>query len=282
MIKATDKRWNSPTTLYIARRLREIADGRQIAVLDMGCGDGTTLAYLFDYGYDLYGYDLIFYEDHYAETRRKKLVPYFGDLYDEHIKTTRSEREVPFDDNSFDVVYANQVFEHVRFLDKAISECARVLKPGGVFLTNFPLATYPIEGHCKIPFAHWMPPGALRVRYLQLYCALGVFKKEGRSALETAIDLDRWLREETYYRFMNEVASVSQYYFESCEIETDALIRAKIDLMMAGKGTGGSRLAALMQLLDGGKLHSCVTHLYNAAFCMRNPTKDAALQSMGW
>lgn len=282
MIKATEKRWNSPTTLYIARRLQEIADGRQISVLDMGCGDGRTLEYLLDYGHDLYGYELTFYEDHYDEARRKRLLPHFGDSYDERIKITKSEREIPFDDDSFDVIYANQVFEHVRFFDKMVFEAARALRPGGVFLTIFPLATYPVEAHSRIPFAHWLPPGGLRVRYLQLCCALGLYTKEGQSALETAIDLDRWLRDETYYRFMNEVGSVSKYYFESCEIETGALIRAKIDLMMAGKETGGTKLGALAQLLDSDKFRSCVTHLYNATFCMRNPRKDKGIQSRGW
>ena len=286
MIEAADKQWNSATTLYIARRLQEIAGGRRIAVLDVGCGDGKVLEYLFDYGYDLYGYDLAQYEDIYDEARRKQLVPSFGDSYDEHIKVTKSEREIPFDDNAFDVVYANQVFEHVRFFDKMMFECARVLKPGGVLLINFPLATYPIEGHYKIPFAHWLPPGILRVRYLQLYAALGLFKgkesRKGLSALETAINLDRHLREEMYYRFMNEVGSVSRYYFESCEVETGAFVRAKIDMLIAGKRTGGAKLGALMQLADGSTLHSCITHLYNAAFCMRNPRKDEDLGSLGW
>jgi SAM-dependent methyltransferase len=283
MIKATDKGWDSATTLYVARRLQEIAGGQRIAVLDMGCGDGRILEYLLDYGYELYGYDLIHYEDQYDETRRKRLVPYFGDSYDEHIKVTESERAIPFDDDSFDVVYANQVFEHVRFFDKMIFECARVLKPGGILLANFPVATYPIEGHLKIPFAHWIPPGTPRVRYLQLCCALGLFrKKKGYSALETALDLDRYLREETYYRFMNEIMSVSKHYFEACELETDAFVRAKIDLLMAGKGTGGAKLGVFMQLIDGDKLHSCITHLLNAAFCMRNPIKDETIQGTGW
>ena len=118
MIEAADKQWNSATTLYIARRLQEIAGGRRIAVLDVGCGDGKVLEYLFDYGYDLYGYDLAQYEDIYDEARRKRLIPYFGDSYGEHIKVTKSEREIPFDDNAFDLVYANQVFEDVRFFDK--------------------------------------------------------------------------------------------------------------------------------------------------------------------
>lgn len=43
MVQDTDQDWNSATTLYIARRLEEIALGRRIRVLDMGCGEGTTL-----------------------------------------------------------------------------------------------------------------------------------------------------------------------------------------------------------------------------------------------
>jgi SAM-dependent methyltransferase len=248
----------------------------------MGCGEGMTLSYLLDYGYDLYGYDLIQYEDRYHEARQKRLSPYFGDSYDEHIKVTRSERTIPFEGNSFDVVYANQVFEHVRFLDKMIFECARVLRPGGVLLTNFPLATYPVEGHLKIPFAHWVPPGTSRVRYLQPWCALGWLKKKGHSALEVAVRQDKYLREETFYRFINEVASVSEYYFESCEVETGAFVRAKIDLLMADEGTGGAKLGALMRLIEGNKLYSCMTYLFNAAFCMRNPRKDENFQSGPW
>ena len=100
--------------------------------------------------------------------------------------------------------------------------------------------------------------------------------------METAIDLDRWLQEETYYRFMSEVASVSKHYFGSCELETGALVRAKTDLLMAGKGVGGAKLGALVRLVENDKFYSCVTHLYNAAFCMRNPRKDENLQSTGW
>jgi len=281
MIKALDKQWDSTMALYIARRLQEIAGGQRIAVLDVGCGAGGMLEYLLGYGYDLYGYDLVALKDEWHKTRRKKLAPYFGASYDEHIKVTRSEREIPFEDNFFDVVYANQVFEHVRFLDKMISECARVLRPGGIFLTTFPLATSPVEGHVKVPFAHWIPPGKLRVRYLQSCLALGLhgaLAEKKDSGLETAIFQDRYLREETYYRFMNEAVSVSKYYFEACTIETEALIRAKIDLLTANDKTSKAWLGSLLQFVDGDKLRWLVTNFYNAAFCMSNPRKDVNLQ----
>lgn len=41
------------------------------------------------------------------------------------------EREWPFAENSFDVVHANQVIEHVKRLDHFVSEIARVLRPRG-------------------------------------------------------------------------------------------------------------------------------------------------------
>jgi SAM-dependent methyltransferase len=275
VVGATDRNWNSATTLYIARRLQELAGDRPIAVLDVGCGAGEVLGQLLEYQYDLYGYDLVEYEGQYSRARRERLLPHFGELYTSHIKVTDSQRDIPFADNSFDVVYANQVFEHVRFLDRMLSECSRVLRPGGTLLANFPLATYPIEGHLRVPFAHWLPPGSLRIKYLQLSCRLGVLaRQKGRTTLATAVAQDRYLREETFYRFLNEINAVSTYYFETCEIETEAFVRAKIDLLRAnGRGTR-PKVAAVMEFLDGkGRLSTCVTHLINAAFCMTNPRK---------
>lgn len=42
------------------------------------------------------------------------------------------------DDNSIDLVVSNDVFEHVPSPRKTFSECARILKPGGVMLATFP------------------------------------------------------------------------------------------------------------------------------------------------
>lgn len=41
---------------------------------------------------------------------------------------------LPFDDESFDTVISGSCFEHVKNPFKLITECARVLKPGGYFL----------------------------------------------------------------------------------------------------------------------------------------------------
>lgn len=42
-------------------------------------------------------------------------------------------------DGEFDAVVSNDVFEHLPDLDRALSEVARVLRPGGVMLATFPM-----------------------------------------------------------------------------------------------------------------------------------------------
>ena len=42
--------------------------------------------------------------------------------------------QLPFPDGAFDLVYARQVLHHARDLDAMLRECARVLRPGGLFL----------------------------------------------------------------------------------------------------------------------------------------------------
>lgn len=45
---------------------------------------------------------------------------------------------IPYDDNTFDVVFSDNVIEHVKNPDIIFKEIKRVLKPGGVFLAKTP------------------------------------------------------------------------------------------------------------------------------------------------
>jgi glycosyltransferase involved in cell wall biosynthesis len=43
-----------------------------------------------------------------------------------------SAENIPFPDNHFDVIFSHDTFEHITNIEKAISECARVVKPNGI------------------------------------------------------------------------------------------------------------------------------------------------------
>lgn len=274
MIGAADKRWNSATTLYIARKLESLAAGRAapLRVMDMGCGTGRIVKFLHDYGHDLYGYDLA----HSAPGAEANLAELYGADFGERFRFIDDERSIPFDDDSFDVIYANQVFEHVRFIDRMVAECARVLKPGGQLVTLFPFATYPLEGHVKIPFAHWLPPGPVRINYMTPFYMLGLNPRKGeRSARQQAIDSDAYLRTSTFYRLMNEVTSLADHYFTGWTLDTGAYIQARLDMWAVRDDLRARVQHRVLNLLQGPVLDYIVTHYWVAVLVFSNPRQPS-------
>jgi SAM-dependent methyltransferase len=70
------------------------------------------------------------------------IVPRLGDARVMHIKG--SALDVPIKSGSVDIVGANAILHHVPDqLDKCMSEISRILKPGGLFLAQEPLAGNP-------------------------------------------------------------------------------------------------------------------------------------------
>lgn len=61
---------------------------------------------------------------------------------------------IPYADNTFDVVFADNVLEHLEHPDQVFSEVSRVLKPGGIFLTKTPNRNHyvPLISRCT---PHW-------------------------------------------------------------------------------------------------------------------------------
>jgi len=276
-VLATSQHWNSATTLYIARALQDVAQERRLSVLDMGCGDGLLMRSFAAFGHELHGFDLPDREP----ALRAQMAPLFGDRYGERIKIMADERRIPFEDGMFDVVYSNQVFEHVRFLDQMLAESARVLKPGGTFIALFPLATYPVEGHCLVPFAHWLPPGRARQRYLAAMLTLRIGRRfAGMSNRQSAAEWDERLRQFTFYRFLNEITGLLDHYYESLALDPAGYVQAKLDLLAAS----GSRAARLTgrcaSPLQGPWLDGLVTHGFMGVFKATGPRDPEARRRM--
>lgn len=52
-----------------------------------------------------------------------------------------------FEDNTFDVVISLDVFEHIWNPGAAIADIYRTLRPGGLYLSTFPIRNYQVESH---------------------------------------------------------------------------------------------------------------------------------------
>ncbi|RJR30963.1 class I SAM-dependent methyltransferase [Candidatus Parcubacteria bacterium] len=93
-------------------------NGRGKKALDIGCGKGRQSEILIKKGFDVISVD--------------KTKQY------EKCRTVDADRMLPFKDNSFDLVWASEVIEHLANVKSAINEFRRVLRPGGKMILTTP------------------------------------------------------------------------------------------------------------------------------------------------
>lgn len=96
-------------------------------ILDLGCGDGTNLIWLADYGDRVYGSD-------YNLTRLTRAHHRSAD----HCFFLADILNYPVCDNAFDVVYFNHVLEHIPDDEAALRQVRRILKPDGLLILGTP------------------------------------------------------------------------------------------------------------------------------------------------
>jgi SAM-dependent methyltransferase len=112
---------------------RELAGASH--VLDVGCGDGQVSRLAAKLGAHVIGIDPTWNCVSVAAERGTTVA-------------RAGAAALPFADETFDAVVACLVFEHIRDVDDAIAEVARVLQPGGrfCFFLNHPLLQTPNSG----------------------------------------------------------------------------------------------------------------------------------------
>jgi 2-polyprenyl-6-hydroxyphenyl methylase/3-demethylubiquinone-9 3-methyltransferase len=179
------------TEVRVARvlsRLEPLLPARRpLRVLEIGAAQGRGVISLLRMGFDAYG----------VEPWKKAIA--IAELLARHegvpmrVLDGAAER-IPFEAESFELVLAFSVMEHVKDLDLSLREIARVLVPGGVFwfysasavcpwqneIAGFPLFPwYPdrlkkhimrwaahhrphLVGHTETPALHWWTPGRAR------------------------------------------------------------------------------------------------------------------------
>lgn len=118
--------WFKAKRQYVAQALAWFGPATAGAkVLDVGCGTGAVMEQMKSLGYEAYGVDMSADALHYCEA--KELAVTLG-----------TAENIAYPDANFDVVLALDVLEHVPDHAAAMREIARVLKPGGIFVSTVP------------------------------------------------------------------------------------------------------------------------------------------------
>ena len=101
--------------------------------LDIGCGTGYGTAELSRYALRAVGIDI-----------SSEAVRYASDHYRNANLTfaSASATQLPFPDQSFDLITAFEIIEHLSDWTRLLTEAARLLRPGGVFLVSTPNKLY--------------------------------------------------------------------------------------------------------------------------------------------
>lgn len=184
--------------------------------LDYGCGDGGLVFTAREAGIDAYGAET-FYDG--ARPEDLELIRAF-DPESQYV-TTIVNNKLDFPDGFFDLVVANQVFEHIHDLTGTANEIFRVLKPGGTLVSIFPLRGVIREPHLCVPLIHRFPKGKLRRVYYKIARSLNPrAKRINWGEGEAGIDKAFWFMDNhTCYRNLREIREIFQPLFSIRFIE---------------------------------------------------------------
>jgi ubiquinone/menaquinone biosynthesis C-methylase UbiE len=148
----------------------------KLSILDFGCGDGLMTSFM----QHIFLNATIYGVDPSAEH-----IELAKDMY-EGIHFTCSDEKLAFPDNTFDLIYATEVFHHIPRAQhkKYCAELLRVLKPGGALvifeLNPFNIATLyrfninPNERDAQLMAPHYLtqlltPYGHIKTRFYDFF-----------------------------------------------------------------------------------------------------------------
>ena len=177
----------------------------QSVILDFGCGNGKSVITYRQNGYQAFGCDIGFKKGPYVDFLAKNGVI--------RLILKKDSYKIPFDNNTFDFVFSNMVFEHVQDYSPALSEIKRVLKPGGISLHVFPSRYKIKESHVYVPFASIVQ----KYWYLLLWAYLGIKKEsqKNKSPKEIAKLNYYYLKNHTNYLKKAEIIKYISTYFDN-------------------------------------------------------------------
>ncbi|MYM32549.1 methyltransferase domain-containing protein [Duganella sp. CY15W] len=178
-------------------------------VLDFGCGRGQFVGYLRQHGLRAYGIEV----DAKLIQAGQVLSASFQDELP-LLSLVSGEGHLPFPDGYFDMIVANQVFEHVSHLEEVAAEIGRLLRPGGILLTLYPARFTLVEPHYHLSVVHWLPKGKLQraLIHLLVRAGFGVPPPSGVSRQLMGDIISEYADHETFYRSNHVIADICAHH----------------------------------------------------------------------
>jgi len=134
--------------------VRRFVDLDGAAILDVGCGIGTYVRAFRTFSDDVHGVEVEPERVAEASAELPNIVLGVGEA-------------LPYPDGRFDLVFSNEVIEHVDDDRATAAEMVRVTRPGGTIVAFAPNRLYPFETHGvyvggryifgNIPLVNWLP-----------------------------------------------------------------------------------------------------------------------------
>ncbi len=136
-----------------ATRLWEEHNGRKaerLAVIDIGCGAGTSSRLWAERGHEVCGLDV-----------NAKLVGIARERAAADNQNIRfdvgSATALPYESSLFDVCVLPELLEHVAEWEPCLEEAVRVLRPGGVLYLSTTNTFCPVQQEFDLPLYSWYP-----------------------------------------------------------------------------------------------------------------------------
>jgi SAM-dependent methyltransferase len=201
-----------------------------VDVLDFGAGAGRHVAEFRAAGYNALGVD----QQHASHTAGSAPAEYLRRVEPPHFT-------LPFPSGSFDFVFSTSVMEHVLDPGIALTQIARVLRPGGWSAHVFPSRWRPIEPHMYTPFGGRFNNFAL----LRLWALAGVRNgfQRGLPATEVALRNAQYAKTGIHYTTETEWRLRAQPLFAEVQWAERAYVEATAD--------GISRVSRLIRPIIG-------------------------------
>jgi 2-polyprenyl-3-methyl-5-hydroxy-6-metoxy-1,4-benzoquinol methylase len=144
-------RYGQDRRLAMVRRFVALEGAR---ILDVGCGIGAYVRRFRTFSEDVHGIEVEPERVAEASQELPNIILAVGE-------------DLPYPDDHFDLVFSNEVIEHVDDDRATAAEMVRVTRPGGAIVAFAPNRLYPFETHGayfggryvfgNIPFINWLP-----------------------------------------------------------------------------------------------------------------------------